>query len=254
MLVIADTYASLREEISAIPSLFDTTGEVIYRARNEIRVIRLANGLTLNVKRFHKPAFPNQIIYTFFRPSKAARAYRNALRFAQLNLPTPEPVAYIECKTPLLQESYLITLQSPLSRTFYEFRYHPVEGYEDIIRQFALLMADMHQKGVYHQDLSPGNILFDKDAEDTIRFALVDINRVRFAEEISMKDACRNFCRLWGKMDFIERLSMEYAQARGWSYPETLHWITTYWKQFWHIQSQADIDRIFDPSLQRESF
>lgn len=253
-LVLTDSYASLREEIRAIPSCFDNSGKVLYRARNEIRVIRLSNGLTLNVKRFRKPTFPNRLIYSFFRPSKAERAYRNAQRFAQLDLPTPEPVAYIEHKTPLLQESYLITLQSPLSRTFYEFRYHPVEGYEDIIRQFAHLMAQMHQKGVYHLDLSPGNILFDKDADGTIRFAFVDINRIRFANALSKKEACRNFCRLWGKMDFIEQLSREYAQARGWSYPETLHWITYYWKKFWHIKSQADIDRIFDPSLQRESF
>ena len=215
-LVLSDKYESLRDALTAIPESFEKTGVVIYDARNQIRVVELPNGMTLNIKRFHRPALFNRIIYTWFRPSKAERAYQNAQQLQALHIPTPEAVAYIENKNPLLQESYLITVQSPLTRNFYEFRYHSVEGYEDIIQAFAYLMADAHQKGVLHQDLSPGNILFDKQEDGNISFSLVDINRMRLGRSISKEEACRNFCRLWGRMDFIEELSRSYAAARGW--------------------------------------
>ena len=251
-IVLSASYQYLANDIRAIPSVFKSTGEVLYDARNQIRVVRLENGLILNIKRFRKPSLFNQIVYTFFRASKAERAYINALQFEQLAIPTPKPVAFIERRNPLLQESYLVTLQAPFSRDFYEFRYHAVEGFEDIIRAFARLMADMHQKGVYHLDLSPGNILFEKRKDGEIVFSIVDINRVRFEKTIGKKEACRNFCRLWGKMDFMESLGREYAAVRGWNEEETIALIVHYWKRFWHIKSQMDIDRIFDPSLKRE--
>ena len=250
-LVLSDKYESLRDALKAIPESFEQTGVVIYDARNQIRVVELPNGLTLNIKRFHRPALFNRIIYTWLRPSKAERAYRNAQLLHALHIPTPEAVAYIENKNPLLQESYLITVQSPLTRNFYEFRYHSVEGYEDIIQAFAKLMADAHQKGVLHQDLSPGNILFDKQDDGTISFSLVDINRMRFGRSISKEEACRNFCRLWGRMDFIEALSRSYAASRGWDAEEVTRLINRYWRQYWHIRTEQDIENLFDRTLKR---
>ena len=248
-IVLNPKYEYLRATIRTIPAVFETIGVTIYDARNQIRVVRLDNGMVLNIKRFHHPSWFNRIIYTFFRPSKAQRAYQNAQLFERLDIPTPEPVAYIENKTPFLQESYLITIQSPLSHTFYEFRYHPIEGYEDILCSFARLMADIHQKGIIHLDLSPGNILFDKLQTQEIRFALVDINRIRRSRHISKRVACRNFCRLWGKQDVIETIARQYALCRGWDEKETIELMTRYWRKFWHIHSQADIDLLFDPSL-----
>ena len=241
---ISPKYESLRPWIERIPTTFEQSGKVLYDARNQIRAIE-HNGLNINVKRFHTPALPNRLIYTLFRLPKAVRAYQNAGRLLQLGIETPTPIAYILCGEHLLSESYLITLQSPLSHNFYEFRYHSVAGYEAVIRQFAYFTADMHKKGVLHKDYSPGNILFETDASGKARFCLVDINRMDFGCKIDMNTACKNFCRLWGHRDFIDLLSKEYAHARGWDERKVQTLITRYWEQFWHIKSDADIERIF---------
>lgn len=52
-------------------------------------------------------------------------------------------------------------------------------------------------------------------------------------KEISLRCACKNFCRLWGNEDFFIYLAQEYAKARGWDEKRVKHWILFYWKRFW---------------------
>lgn len=243
-IVISQKYESLRPWIERIPADFEKSGKVIYDARNQIRVVE-HNGLKINVKRFHIPALPNRLIYSLFRLPKAVRAYQNAEQLLQMGISTPTPIAYILCGEHLLSESYLLTLQSPMLHNFYEFRYHSVAGYEAVVRQFAYFTADLHKKGVLHKDYSPGNILFYTDVNGMTQFCLVDINRMAFGQKVDINTGCRNFCRLWGHRDFIDLLSKEYAQATGWDETQVHTLITRYWEQFWHIKSDADIERIF---------
>lgn len=232
-IVVSPAYEHLRSWIEAIPQSFDTMGEVIYDARNQIRIIIAPDGTQVNVKRYHRPAFANRVIYVYFRKPKAKRAYLNAFSLLDRGIATPTPIGYILCGNHLLAESFLITLQSPLKRNFYEFRHHPLAGYEDIIRQFARFTAEMHKKDILHLDYSPGNILFDVLPNGAVSFALVDINRMRIGHTISQKEACKSFRRLWGEQDFFELLGKEYATARGWDEQQTSEQIIHYWKQFW---------------------
>ncbi len=237
--VINPDYTYLRAWIEALPQTFEQQGEVIYNARNQIRVIDLkggtqAAGLVLNIKRYCVPRPFNRMVYSFLRQPKAQRAYQNAWRLQQMGIATPTPVAYILCGRGLLSQSYLVTIQSTASRRFYEFRNHPLSGYESIVRQFARFTARVHEQGVLHLDYSPGNILFDVDANGQAQFMLVDINRMQFrSAPIWQRDACKNFCRLWGEQDFFELLADEYATARGWDKATTRRLILHYWKQFW---------------------
>lgn len=240
MLVVNPKYEYLRSWLEQLPDTFVFRGEVIYDARNQIRLIDSGNSCCgkLCVKRFHCPALPNRIIYSCLRQPKAKRAYENARRLEALHIGTPTPVAYLlqEKRSSLIGESYLITEVSPLKRNFYEFRAHGIEGYEHIIRQFAQFTADLHGKGVLHKDYSPGNILFDVDAQGNARFELVDINRMRFGKPVSMRTACRNFCRLWGKEDFFVLLAEVYAEARGFNKIECRRLTLMYWRRFWRYR------------------
>lgn len=270
--VINPDYAYLREWIEALPHTFEQQGTVIYNARNQIRVIDLPaenigkqnfpaenikkealkkdekstisrttalgtlpnGGLSVNVKRYCVPRPFNRVVYSFLRQPKAQRAYRNAWRLQQMGIATPTPIAYLLCGHGLLSESYLVTVQFPSSRQFYEFRNRPLHGYESIVRQFARFTARIHELGVLHLDYSPGNILFHVNADGQAQFVLVDINRMQFRDApIGQKDACKNFCRLWGEQDFFELLADEYATARGWDKHTTRKLIIHYWKQFW---------------------
>ena len=192
------------------------------------------DGLLVNVKRYCVPRPFNRVVYSFLRQPKAQRAYQNAWRLQQMGIATPTPIAYLLCGQGLLSESYLVTVQVPASRQFYEFRNRPLRGYESIVRQFARFTARVHELGVLHLDYSPGNILFRVDADGQAQFVLVDINRMQFRNApIGQKDACKNFCRLWGEQDFFELLADEYATARGWDKATTRTLIIHYWKQFW---------------------
>lgn len=172
-----------------------------------------------------------------WRTPKAVRAYENAVRLCQAGIDTPEPIAYmLNIQNGLLRESYLVNLRSPLTRNFYEFRHHPLEGHEAIVRAFAKFTAHMHEQGILHRDYSPGNILFDVDKQGQVHFEIVDINRMVFDKPVDIDTACRNFCRLWGKEDFFILLAKEYAQARAWDEDECIRLTVKYWKRFWRFR------------------
>ena len=233
-ILINPQYDHLRSWIITIPQIFFTHGQVIYQSRNQVRTFTLSDGLCVNVKRYHKPALINQFIYSYIRLPKAVRAYKNALYLQEQSIPTPTPIAYIlSYKHSLLKESFLITIQSPLSQNFYEFRENSIEQNKDVISQFAKLTADMHRKHILHKDYSPGNILFEKDPNGHVNFTIVDINRMLLNKNIHLHCACKNFCRLWGDEQFFTFLAQEYANARGWDQNKVKYWILFYWKRYW---------------------
>ncbi|MBR1878073.1 MAG: tyrosine protein kinase [Paludibacteraceae bacterium] len=233
-IVINPTYEVLREWITTLPERFAHEGEVIYDARNQIRLMTAPDGKEYCVKRFHAPRSLNRWIYSFLRAPKAVRAYENALRLRQAGIGTPEVIGYILVfHRGLLSESYLVSLRSVLTRDFYEFRHHPLAGYEDIVCTFALFTAKMHEKGILHKDYSPGNILFDRQPDGSVSFEIVDVNRMQFGYAVSIDNACRNFCRLWGQEDFFTLLAQEYARARGWDEQQCVRLTLRYWRRFW---------------------
>ena len=233
--VINPKYEALRGWLEHLPTTFEQQGEIIYEQRNQIRRMTV-DDLSLVVKRFHAPSLLNRIAYSCLRQPKAVRAYRNALTLREKGIATPEPVAYILCGKGLLQESYLVTLESTLKHSFYDFRDGIIAGKEDLIHAFAQYAARLHNTGVLHQDFSPGNILYDR-VNCKWQFELVDINRLRFGH-VSPKQGCYNLCRLWGKTDFFETLIPVYARQRGIDEPQCRKWVLqarkAYWKHHYH--------------------
>lgn len=198
--------------VKSVPAHFDREGSVIYKQRNEIRVFEV-DGTLLNVKKFKVPHFLNRIVYTFFRPSKAERSFKYALKMTELRVGTPEPIAYILTKRGgLLYESYYISKQLENYRTMYEFGEGGISGREHILNALAVFTAGLHEQGVYHRDFSPGNILF-KEEKGGVNFYLVDINRVRFGH-VSIAEGCKNFARLWGRESLFRLIAEKYAQER----------------------------------------
>ena len=223
--------AQFSEFIQSVPSQFDKGGAVIYKSRNEIRVFDV-NGTALNVKRFKTPILINRFIYTFFRPSKAQRSFEYATKLKEMNIETPQPVAYVLIKKMgHLYDSYYISRQADHNRNFYEFGKGGVEGREHILNAFAGFTADIHEKGVLHKDYSPGNILF-KEEDREVKFCLVDINRLRFGE-VPVHKGCLNFVRLWGQQPFVEIIVRKYAEIRGADPKICLKLVLRARKKFW---------------------
>ncbi|MDD2798088.1 MAG: lipopolysaccharide kinase InaA family protein [Bacteroidales bacterium] len=213
MKVIDPTYQFLTQFIENLPNDFQSQGTVLYKERNEVRLIEV-DGIKVVVKKFKVPHFINRIAYTFFRKSKARRSYEFGNILCEKGVETPHPIAYIEqLKFGLLHESYYICLECPYSRLMREFWKGDISGREDIIVKFARFSAKLHNAGVYHVDFSPGNILFEKIG-DSVQFSIIDINRMKF-QHISEELGYKNFERLWINDEAYKLLAIEYARLRG---------------------------------------
>lgn len=191
-----------------IRGYFFDNHNTIHKARNELKIIAY-DGIDTVVKSFKVPNLINRIVYTFFRDSKAKKSYDNALKIGEF---TPTPVGYIEFfRFGLLQESYFIsekftydfTIREPLLDKNFEDR-------ENILRAFGHFTFLLHEKNIFHDDYSPGNILIKKH-EDHYEFKIVDINRMKFFT-FSRKDRAKNFAKLWAKDEDLRIIADEYTK------------------------------------------
>ena len=183
------------------------------RSRNSIKVFEYKE-LEINVKRYRVPIFINRIAYTFFRKSKACRAYNNAFEVIKRGFETPESIAYIEeFKGGLLHYSYYISLQCPYRREIREYYQGPLQGNEALMTAFAQFTAALHEKGVCHEDYSPGNVLIAQ-IDGQYHFSLVDINRMTF-KPMNLEEGCKNFRRMFISDELYIFLAKKYAQCRN---------------------------------------
>lgn len=206
-------FSDIKSDFSTIPSIFDSSHQSIHKARNELKIIPLKKIDTV-VKSFKVPHLLNRIIYTYFRKSKAFKSYHNALRLTKLHINTPQPIGYIEFfDRTLLKNSYFVTVYCPYDFTIREALHHKIDDYAGVLRAFANYTYDLHQKGVWHLDYSPGNILI-KRSDEGYSFNIVDINRMEF-REITPLEGCKNFNKLWARDEDIEIMAHEYAKLNG---------------------------------------
>ena len=213
-------YQSLKPSFEAIRKIFAGDDHSIHKARNELKIIEL-DGIKTVVKSFKIPHVLNRIVYTYFRKSKAYKSYHNALRLEELGISTPKPIALIEFfESGLLGESFFIaecfeydfTIRTPLLE--------PLEDRDAIFKAFAAYTYDLHQKGVWHLDYSPGNILI-KRTDKGYQFSIVDINRMEF-RPITALEGCENFNKLWASDEELEIMGREYARLSGFNVAVTI--------------------------------
>lgn len=243
MTIINATYQYLAPWLEKLPRIFNEEGDVIYDARNQIRLFTLADAanqpMDLVVKRFHRPAFLNRIIYTYLRTTKAQRAYDNACILLERGIATPAPVAYILCyEHGLISDSYLVTRRAQCTRLNREFTLAYTPELEDTIRPLARFTAYMHEEGILHLDYSPGNILWDKVGDD-YRFEVIDINRLRIGP-VSLREGCHSLRRLCARRSFFVTFADEYARCRHTDSQETLRLILYYRDRFWNYGKKAN--------------
>lgn len=206
--ILNPKYHTFKEHLLNIQTLFQSTGETIHKARNELKTIDI-EGNEYIVKSFKVPNLLNRFIYTFFRNSKAKKSYDNAIKIGDF---TPKPIAYIEYyKSSLLEKSYFVaekfnydfTIREPLLDVNFTDR-------NKIFEEFAAFTYAIHQNNIFHLDYSPGNILIKKE-DDGYNFKIVDINRMQF-KKLSLRERLKNFNKLWANDSDIEIIIDKYSQ------------------------------------------
>ena len=233
-IVIAPQFQKHDVFIRQIPRLIDEgEGTIVYDGRN--RVVRLEHeGETMMVKCFKRVNIIQQIVYTFFRKSKAERAFLFAGEFSKRGISTPQRIAFLEEKRwGLFLKGYFVSRE--------------VEGTEchlllREVKEFSPQLADavmkqtvlMHSKGILHGDLNLSNFLCVEKSGDYY-FNMIDINRSRFCDGYpSNNDCLKNLVRTTHRRDLYEYLIASYARQRGWDEKETVQQAVALLDRFEH--------------------
>ena len=221
-IVVDEKYQHLTDEIGRLPQRMDGgEGEVVYDSRN--RVVRFAvDGMSLMVKRFKRVNAVQQVVYTFFRKTKAERAFLFATEFLKRGIDTPQPVAYMEKRHHgLFTTGYFVSLETSGTETsllLREVQDYPRDLAEAVARQVVL----MHSKGILHGDLNLSNFLVTSSPSALYHFTMIDTNRSHFCDGYPSDDEClKNMVRLTHRRDLYEDLVRRYALLRGWDADET---------------------------------
>lgn len=205
-----------------IKQYFNENSITIHKARNELKVIHY-NDIDTVVKSFKIPNIINQIVYAYFRDSKAKKSYINAIKLHELGINTPTPIGYIEFyKNLLFKESFFIAQKYEYDFTIREpLRDINFLNRENLIKQFVAFTFSLHQKNVYHKDYSAGNILVKQISDDNYEFSIVDINRMEF-RTIDTSLGLDNFAKLWLDETNLELIATEYARLADISSTEAI--------------------------------
>ena len=212
--LIHNKFKDLQERIVFLIDHFLIEGKILVNGqRNAIKLFEV-EGITLNIKSFKRPNLFNKIVYRYFRKSKARRSFEFASKLMEMQIGTPQPVAFFENYDFVgLKESYYAC--EHLENVF-EFREivqnETFENRDFIIRKFTQFTFEMHEKGIEFLDHSPGNTLIRKNNDGSYSFFLVDLNRMQFHETIDFKTRMKNLSKITHKKDMIEVMSNEYAK------------------------------------------
>lgn len=193
---------------------FELHGELLYDVgRNMIKRFQW-EGVDLVIKRFGHITFFNRLMYSTIRESKAMRAYKNASKLRAMGISTPEEIAVIEIFSHgILTESYFVSAYTSNSSLSYlwEFTYDKKEWFP-LLDLLVAWIAEIHDKGILHQDLNVGNILYQEQHDGSINFQLIDINRMKFRTNLSVEERLKELCRLSTNMDLHLYLLRKYAE------------------------------------------
>lgn len=129
------------------------------------------------------------------RPSKARSEYEHAREVAARQVPTFEPLAFGEpCSTLAARDSFLITRALPETRPLHSFLESTLPQWpprrqtrlrQRLAASLGRLLSRMHNAGIAHNDLHPGNLLLRLDVDDRPELFLIDLHAVRIGSPLS---------------------------------------------------------------------
>ena len=215
--LIHNKFKDLQERIVFLIDHFLIEGKILVNGQRNIIKLFEFEEITLSIKSFKKPNLINKIVYRYFRKSKARRSFEFASKLMEMQIGTPQPVAFFENYDFIgLKDSYYVC--EHLENVF-EFREivqnEAFENRDFIIRKFTQFTFEMHEKGIEFLDHSPGNTLIRKNNDVSYSFFLVDLNRMQFHETMNFQTRMKNLSKITHKKDMIAVMSNEYAKLSG---------------------------------------
>ena len=239
---INPAYSSLTEFINHLPEICETQGEEIYKGRNTIKRY-VIDGVDLVVKSFREPILVNRFAYTYLRHSKARRSYEYSFELLRRGILTPDPIAYVETYSgTLIKNSYFVSLNISSGDTLRDMGLG-ISYSEELLKALAGYLVTIHNAGVYHIDLSPGNILYERDRNGNYSFYLIDINRMKFSDYLDMKNRAHNFERLAMSEEVSTKLAEYYSLVAGYPTAEFVSLVNSFSDGFFYSRTLKQVVR-----------
>jgi Lipopolysaccharide kinase (Kdo/WaaP) family. len=151
-------YIKYEDFLKSIPTIFKNEGKIIYNKRNCVKLFSF-DGADFVVKKYKSPNIVQSISYSFFKKSKAERAFIYADYFKNNGISTPQGICFIEIKKHLLlTESYFVSAVCNMPSLMSVLNCDDFD--QTLARELATFLVYMHSKGILHGDLNLTNILF----------------------------------------------------------------------------------------------
>ena len=174
------------------PESLETAAErvVLRQARNTVWAAPnpFAAGDSLVIKRACSVLWYKRIL-SLYQPSKARRSWNSACELQRRGIETPAPVAFFErpVRHPALEPGYYVCERfagrGSVRSAFTAFA-KGADLFEGIgklafYEALAAFIGKMHERGVFHRDLSAGNVLAQA-RDGRVVFSAIDTGRARF--------------------------------------------------------------------------
>ena len=197
---------------------------------------------SLHIKRYNYQNMFYALKY-FFRTSRAKRVWKVAQNLIACNIPTPQPISFLEQrKGGLLIKSFFISKKIdgalPLNSAIHELEAcgssRDTVQKKTLIQQVAHLVRSLHECGTCHRDLKASNILVQKNPGQVQKLYLTDLDSARVQTRIRTKERIRDLARLNASLFYTTGISTadrlrflrDYLRTRS-ARDEKLH---LYWK------------------------
>lgn len=183
------------------------------------------------VKEFRLPSVAKRIQY-LPRHSRARRCWATARTFTEAEIPTPEPLAFIECRRRGLPISscYVCRFREDAAparrwiKAWYHQRSAPER--EAFRRDLLRCLTNLYRREVYHADTKTSNMLLANPEDPTSRrFLWIDLDCVSFGRRPTRRHLLRNLVQLNGsigskaseedRMAFLMDLATDYPGLRA---------------------------------------
>ncbi|PID88646.1 MAG: hypothetical protein CSB03_00285 [Bacteroidia bacterium] len=208
----------------------------IYEGRN--RLLRARKGeYDLVIKCFAVPNILRGLYYGWGRNSKAKRSFQNSFYLEELEVGVAKPRAFVEEHSHfgLLKRSYYIADWIDYTANNIQAHMRGWSNPNGFIPALAQFIASLHELGIEHRDLSPGNILYKYDRlTKNYDFSLVDVNRMQsYPYALSPSLSLKNLERLASNYSVSSQLAHYYAEARRWNREKTIEELNRLCDDFW---------------------
>jgi tRNA A-37 threonylcarbamoyl transferase component Bud32 len=170
---------------------------------------------SLHIKRYnYQSTF--YALKNLFRTSRAKRVWKVAQNLIECNIPTPQPISFLEQrKGRLLIKSFFISKKIdgalPLNSAIQELKTgRSSQGTTQkkmLIQQVAHLVRALHECGICHRDLKASNILLQKKPGQEQKLYLVDLDSARVQTRILTKERIRDLARLNASLFYATGIS-----------------------------------------------